>query len=507
MAEVGFIDTTLRDGQQSLWALNMRAEVMAPIAPLLDGAGFDAMEYWMPWIQLSKVARDLREDPWNWVRYSMPRLGKTPLRLHGHPGNAIARGFNNVPSAVTWLLVDKCVEYGIRHTRLSSAWNDAAEMEPRVRALEAAGVQSVANLIFSISPRHTDEYYEERAAAVAAIRPYRICFKDVGGLLTPDRAKVLIPKVLKAAGDVEVEYHAHCNNGMATACYLEAVDAGMRYLHTAVPPLADGSSNPSVFELARNLTERGHTPAVDLKDLGAVEKHLSFVARRDGLPTGQRPAHDEFLYRHQVPGGMISNLRHQLNLVGQLDRLTEVLAESANVRRDFGYPIMVTPLSQFVGVQAAINVVTGKRYETPTDEVIQYALGHWGAEAPAVMDSAVREKILDRPRAQELAEVRRPEPTLEEVRESYPGLSDEELILRIYAGDDVDKLEQRPRPNNRLLGTSPLVDLVSGLSEGHRFRQVVVRKGGDVVRVQRSSAKVPSVRSSQTAEVKGAGRE
>ncbi|MBO0820138.1 MAG: hypothetical protein J2P26_04735 [Nocardiopsaceae bacterium] len=488
MAEVKFIDTTLRDGQQSLWALNMRAEVMTPIAPLLDRAGFDAMEYWMPWIQLSKVARDLREDPWNWVRYGIPKLGKTRLRLHGHPGNAIARGFNTVPSAVTWLLVDKCVEYGIRYTRLSSAWNDAAELEPRVRALEAAGIQSIVNLIFSVSPRHTDEYYEERAAAMAAIRPYRICFKDVGGLLIPERARVLIPKLLKAAGAVEVEYHAHCNNGMATVCYLEAVDAGMKYLHTAVPPLSDGSSLPSVFEVAGNLTERGHTPAVDLTDLPAVQKHLSFVARRDGLPVGQRPAHDEFLYRHQVPGGMISNLRHQLSLVGQLDRLPQVLEESARVREDFGYPIMVTPLSQFVGVQAAINVVTGERYGMATDEVIQYALGKWGAEAPALMDPAVREKILNRPRAEELARERPPERTLEEVRKAYPGLSDEDLILRVYAGDDVDKLERRPRPGSHLLGSSPLVDLVSGLATGHRFRQVTVRQGEDVIQVRRNSA-------------------
>jgi len=260
MTDVRFIDTTLRDGQQSLWALNMRTEVMTPIIGLLDSADFDAMEFWMPWIQIGKVARDLRENPWDWPRYGTPLARKTRLRLHGSPRNAISRGFDTVPKEITRLLVRKCVDYGIRYTRLSSPWNDAAEIEPQIRELERDGVECIANLIYSVSPRHTDEYYEERAASMAALRPYRICFKDVGGLLTPERAKVLIPKILRKTGDVDVEYHAHCNNGLATLCYLDAVDAGIRFLHTAIPPLADGSSNPSLFEVATNLTERGHTP-------------------------------------------------------------------------------------------------------------------------------------------------------------------------------------------------------------------------------------------------------
>jgi len=441
----------------------------------------------MPWIQIGKVARDLRENPWDWPRYGTPLARKTRLRLHGSPRNAISRGFDTVPKEITRLLVRKCVDYGIRYTRLSSPWNDAAEIEPQIRELERDGVECIANLIYSVSPRHTDEYYEERAASMAALRPYRICFKDVGGLLTPERAKVLIPKILRKTGDVDVEYHAHCNNGLATLCYLDAVDAGIRFLHTAIPPLADGSSNPSLFEVATNLTERGHTPMVDQTGLAKVSRHLTFVARRDGLPVGARPPHDERLLKHQVPGGMISNLRHQLDKVGQSSRMPEVLEETGRVRADFGYPIMVTPLSQFVGVQASMNVITGQRYSVVSDEVIQYALGLWGQEAPAGDGS--RGARPDPGPAPEPRSCVGPSPRRSRWRRSARNSAPDCRMRSSSCGctrlDDADKLERRGKPDGPLLGESPLVDLVSGLAAAKNYRQIVVRKGAAHVGVSR----------------------
>jgi oxaloacetate decarboxylase alpha subunit len=180
---------------------------------------------------------------------------------------------------------------------------------------------------------------------------------------------------------------------------------------------------------------------INEEEIKPVEEHFTAVAKRDGLAIGKPFAYDEAQYLHQVPGGVISNLRHQLRLVGKDDKLPATLEETACVRADFGYPIMVTPLSQFVVSQAAINVLVGERYKEVTDQVIQYALGHWGKEAPALMDAGVKDKILSRARAKEWERWQPPNLSLHEVRNKFggPSLSDEELLLRVYAGADAVK--------------------------------------------------------------------
>ncbi len=196
---------------------------------------------------------------------------------------------------------------------------------------------------------------------------------------------------------------------------------GVRIVHTAIPPLANGSSQPSVFNVVGNLRALGYKPLVNLDALPPVREHFSWIAKREGLPVGAPREFDQAWYGHQVPGGMISNLRHQLKLMGKEEKLQEVLEETAQVRAELGYPIMVTPFAQFVGSQAAINVILGERYKEVTDPVIQYALGLWGKEGSDHMDAAVKAKILDRPRAREIEKIEYPEPTLEEVRKQYGG--------------------------------------------------------------------------------------
>src|SRR5947208_6357747 len=277
-------------------------------------------------------------------------------------------------------------------------------------------METIVNLIYSVSPRHTDQYYAERARQAVAIRPHRICFKDVGGLLTPERVRTLIPVILENAGDVPVEFHGHCNNGLGPLCYLEAVKLGIQTLHTAVPPLANGSSQPSIFNIAKNLRALGYTPIINEEELKPVEEHFTAVAKRDGFPIGTPLAYDQSHYLHQVPGGMISNLRHQLRVVVMEDKVQAILDEAARVRAEFGYPIMVTPLSQFVGSQAAINVIVGERYKQVTDQTIEYAMGIWGKEGAACMDPNVKEKILNRRRAKEIAERPHPREYLQALR-------------------------------------------------------------------------------------------
>ena len=479
MSEIHFIDTTLRDGQQSLWALNMRTSAMLGIAEQMDKCGYESIEFFLS-MMFKKYAREHKENAWEWLRQGTKLFKRTRLRYHG----GMHGGFEKIPTCIMRLLMERVLSYGITLTRTSNCWNDYTLFKHEVDAMRQLGIDCVANLIYSVSPRHTDEYYAERARQAAAMKPYRVCFKDVGGLLTPERARTLIPIVQKNVGAVPLEFHAHCNNSLAPLNYMEAIKLGLTTLHTGISPLANGSAQPSILNVAKNARALGHTPLINEAEVGPVTEHFTAVAERDGLPIGKPFEYDENLYRHQVPGGMISNLKHQLKLVGMEDTIDATLEEAARVRAEFGYPIMVTPLSQFVGSQAAINVITRERYREVTDQTIQYALGIWGKEGAELMEPQVKDKILSRPRAKKWDNWTPPDPSLKEVREKFggPGVSDEELILRFYAGPDAaDEVLKKGAPQATLDANQPLTKLVQELSARNDLSYVRVEKAGFVV--------------------------
>ena len=476
MSEIHFIDTTLRDGNQSLWAMNMPIGAMLSSAEQIDRAGFESAEFFVN-VMFRKYVHDNKENAWDWIRLGSKKFTQTRLRYHGGMHSA----FEKTPSCILKLLALRMVSYGITLTRTSNPWNDFESFKlQELDELTAIGMETVANLIYSVSPRHSDQYFAQKAREAAAIKPYRICFKDVGGLLTPERTRTLIPIIQKNVGSIPLEFHAHCNSGQAPLCYLEAVKLGVHTLHTSVPPLANGSGQPSIFNIASNVRALGHTPCVDENALQPVRDHFMAVARKYGFPIGTPLEYDYSQYLHQIPGGMISNLRHQLKIVGMENKMAEVLEEAARVRADFGYPIMVTPLSQFVGSQAAINVIIGERYKEVVDQVIQYAHGIWGKEAVQVMDPGIRAKILDRPRAREWERWTPAEPSLAEVRRKFAaGISDEELILRIFAGDtQVDALQQAGRPREYLDGQGSLAKLIGNMSRGKDCSHVFISRPG-----------------------------
>jgi oxaloacetate decarboxylase alpha subunit len=377
-------------------------------------------------------------------------------------------------------MIERVVAHGITLTRSSDPWNDYEAISEEVAHLKKLGMEAVINIIYSVSPRHSDAYYAQKAREAAGIKPYRICFKDVAGLLTPERTRTLIPIIMENIGDVPLEFHAHCNNGLAPVNYVEAIKLGVKTLHTAIPPLANGSSQPSVFNLAMNAQSLGYKPLVNLAAVKPVEKHFTFVAKRERHPIGVPREYDHTQYLHQVPGGMISNLRHQLRSMGMEDKFQMTLEEAARVRSEFGYPIMVTPLAQFVGSQAAINVIVGDRYKEVTDQSIQYALGHWGKEGALLMDPNVKDKILSRPRAREWRAWTPSDLTLQEVRRKFggPAVSDEELILRVIAGETAVKAMLRAGPPKQYLDArQPLVRLISELAKRGDYRQIHIQKG------------------------------
>ena len=475
MNEVHFVDTTLRDGQLSLWALGMKTGAMLGAAEQMDRCGFESVEFF-GFAGFLKYVREHKENPFDWMRLGAQKFRRTRLRYHGGRSS----GFEKIPRSVRNLLIRCVAAHGITLTRSSDPWNDYDAAAIEIEELGRAGMQVVVNIIYSVSPRHTDEYYSRKARAAAAIKPYRICFKDVGGLLTPERTRTLIPLIQENIGDVPLEFHAHCNNGLAPFNYLEAVKLGVRVLHTAIPPLADGASQPSIFNVASNTRTLGYQPLVDLEMIKPVERHFTFIAKREGHPTGAPLEYNHSQYLHQVPGGMISNLRHQLQKLGMGERLPAVLDEAARVRAEFGYPIMVTPLAQFVGSQAAINIIQGERYKDVTDQTIQYALGHWGKEAPQVMDAEIKDKILSHPRAREWANWSPPNLSLDEVRRHYGGrgVPDEELVLRVIAGPTaVEEMLAAGAPRAYALCNQPLVSLIDELSRNKRVARVYIRKG------------------------------
>jgi oxaloacetate decarboxylase alpha subunit len=486
--EVRFVDTTLRDGQQSLWAGRMRAEAMLPTLDDLDHAGFEGIEFSVPTVQFPRAVKELKENPWDWLKLGTRRISRTPLRLHGSAKSA----FTEVPGSVQELFLEKLAALGITTTRTSDYWNDYSQLGKTVALMSQHGIRTVANLIYSVSPRHTVEYYARKTREAAAMKPFRICFKDVGGLLTPEAAREVMPVVVANAAGIPLEFHAHCSNGFGPYVTLIAVEHGIRIVHTAVPPLADGQSQPSVFDVVDNLRERGIAVALDAEPLQRVRDHLTRVAEVEGLPIGKPAQYEERAYRHQVPGGMISNLQFQLSQIGMADRLSGTVLEVERVRAELGFPIMVTPLAQFVGSQAALNVITGKRYEAVTDEVIKYSLGQFGAEAVEVMDPDVRQRILDRPRAEQLAERETSEPSLDEVRQRFGGsISDEDLVMCVLSGSGGVPTDLRPAPAADLSYADyrdahrPLLELLRKIADSGQVKRFEYSRGGTQVVAER----------------------
>ena len=482
MTEVYFQDTTIRDGAQSLWAYNIRTGMIAPICEHLDAAGFEAIELGGP-IEMPKCVKELREDPWERYRLVVPKFKRTPLRLiHG-----TRSGFAIYPDALHQLFDTCMANVGVKEVRISDSWNDARDWAWRVKQAKNAGLKPIINLIYTVSPRHTDEYYANKVRDAFALNVDRVIFKDPGGLLTPERTRTAVPAILKAAGGKIVELHTHCTTGLGVLCCLEAIKAGMHHINTAIPPLANGSGNPSIFSVAMNARALGFKTAINEEPLRRAAAFLSACARQENLPAGVTPEYDYSQYLHQIPGGMISNLRYQLGRVGMAHKLDETLAEAAQVRADFGYPIMVTPLSQFVGSQAAINVIVGERYKEVTDQSIEYAMGIWGKEGADLMDPDVKDKILKRSRAREIAERPHPSDSLEDLRKKYAadGASDEELLLRFFSSkEDVARM-RAAGPPRRYSASHPVVNLVEDLSKNGKRRSVTIQQANFRLRLEK----------------------
>jgi oxaloacetate decarboxylase alpha subunit len=489
--EIRFIDTTLRDGQLSLWASNMRTGMMVPIAELLERAGFEAIEV-MSSAFYKKCVRDLKEDPWERVRLLSRRIKKTPLRSIR---SRSMLAFQITPPAVADLWLERLAANGIAELRTSDPSNTPKYWRQAVDGAKRAGLRTILNIIYSISPRHTDDYFVERVREAAKLDVARICFKDPGGLLTPEATRRLVPLILREAKGKPVEFHTHCNTGLGSICCLEAIKLGITLINTAIPPLANGSSNPSLFNVAMNARALGYRTMVDEKAVKPVEAHFREIARKENWPVGRPLEYDAFHPLHQVPGGMISNFRFQLGNLGKLDKLPEVLEEVSRVRAEFGYPIMVTPYSQFFGVQAAINVIVGARYKEVTDEVLLYALGFWGDEEAGSIEDNLKDRLLSTPRARELAKLKTPDMSLQEFRAKFggAGVSDDDKLLNFFAGADaVAAMKTSGEPKATVPAAKPLLSLIEQITARRTNSQVYIKRNGMTLRMERRHGGAPA---------------
>ncbi len=489
MADIRFVDTTLRDGNSSVWGFRMSTGMILPIAEQMDAAGFEAFEA-DSYNTMKLRAMQQKEDPWARIRMLAKKVTRTPLMVI--LGTTFGTFTEPVPLAIARLRAERMAANGIKRAVMTGFMNDLSYLAPElVRYAHEAGMEVLFGLVFAESPRHTDEYYAAKTREAMKLKPDRLYLKDPIGLLTPERTRTVIPAILANCGNIPFELHSHCTTGLAPICYVEAIKLGVRVVHTAIPPLANSAAQPSIFNVARNAVHLGHTPTFNEPVVRQVSEHFYAAGRREGFPIGAPLEYDVAQQLHQVPGGVISNLRRQLGEIGVAHRLDEVLAETARIRQDLGYPIMYTPFSQIVVTQAAINVVLGERYQAVTDEMAKYALGYFGGEISSAVEPEVKEKILSGRRAKELAN-RPPEPTIQEIREKLggPGVSDDELLMRYMLGGKGHTAGLRSDIEEYRTG-SPLMTLIPQLLKNGRGRVEIQKKGMKLVLSRSGTLHVP----------------
>jgi oxaloacetate decarboxylase alpha subunit len=455
---VGLIDTTLRDGQQSLWATRMATAMMLPILPVMDEVGFASIEHFST-VHFDVCVRYLRESPWERMRLIRQHLRKTPIRMLGMSQFfSISRVLSD---DVVELFTRTCAKNGVDEFWITASMNDTRTAEVGIRTVKSLGLRIDGGIQFTVSPVHTDEFFVNVAREFVALGVDGIVIKDAGGLFTAERAKTLVPRIVEAAEGRPVITHSHCVTGMGPAANLEAVQQGVSAIWTCAAPLANGSSLPAGESMARHLRWMGYEVDVDLEAMARIAEFWSAVAERHAKPTGSPAEYDPSYYEHQMPGGMITNFKAQLGQLGLEHRLEDVLAEIPRVRKDLGYPNMQTPYSQFVATQALLNILHGP-YEVVPDEIRNLVLGFWG-RTPGPVDPDVLDKV---GKGAEPITVRPGEmvpPVLDRLRaEEGPFDSDEDLLLSIFFMPDIlrELREAGPMPTVDPLRFGSIVELV-----------------------------------------------
>jgi oxaloacetate decarboxylase alpha subunit len=421
---VGITETVFRDAHQSLWATRMKTEEMMAVAEAIDEVGYHSLEAWGG-ATFDSCLRFLKEDPWVRLRRLKAVIRKTPLQMLLRGQNIL--GYRHYPDEVVREFCHRAVDNGVEIIRIFDAVNDVRNMEVAIKASKEAGAHVQGTVVYTISPVHDIAAYLKLAKELKELGVDSICIKDMAGLLKPYVAEELISQ-LKQTVALPLQLHGHYTSGLASMTYLKAIEAGVDVVDTAISALALGTSQPPTESIVSALQDTPYDTGLDLAKLIPINQHFKEVKKN--YAATQAPMEvDTAVLSYQIPGGMISNLRNQLAGQNAASRYDDVLAEVPQVRKELGYPPLVTPTSQMVGTQSVLNVLTGKRYSVVPKEIRDYVKGMYG-RPPAPIDPEIQKLII----GDEAPITHRPaddlEPILDQARkEIMPYYQQEEDVL------------------------------------------------------------------------------
>ena len=416
--KVKICETILRDAHQSLIATRMSLEDMLPILPAMDEVGFYSCECWGG-ATFDACIRFLDEDPWERLRVIRRNMPKTKLQMLFRGQNML--GYRHYADDVVEYFVQKSVDNGIDIIRIFDALNDIRNLETAIRATKKSGAHMQAAISYTLSPVHSVEYFVNYAKQLEDAGADSICIKDMAALITPYTAYELVSE-LKKAVKIPIDLHTHYTSGLASMAEMKAIEAGVDIIDTAMSPLALGTSHPATESMVAALQGTEYDTGLDLKKLDVVRAHFAKLREKylaNGLLSTKVMGVDANTLVYQVPGGMLSNLVSQLKQAGKEDQFEDVLREVPNVRKDSGYPPLVTPTSQIVGTQAVFNVIMGERYKMVTKEFKGLVKGEYG-RTPAPIDPEFRKKILGDEEPIDCRPADLIPPELEKLRAEFP---------------------------------------------------------------------------------------
>ena len=428
MGKVGITETICRDAHQSLIATRMTTEEMLPALPLLDKAGYHALEVWGG-ATFDSCLRFLNEDPWERLRKIRAAAPNSKLQMLFRGQNIL--GYRHYADDIVEYFVQKSIANGIDIIRIFDALNDVRNLQTAINATKKEGGHVQAAISYTISPVHDNEYFVKLAKEFESCGADSICIKDMAGLLTPYTAYDLVKK-LKKAVKVPLELHTHYTSGVASMTYLKAIEAGIDVVDCSLSPLALGTSQPPTEPLVATLAGTEYDTGMKLDVLSEIAEYFKPLREKyleSGLLDTKVMGVDINTLKYQVPGGMLSNLVSQLKQQGKEDKLEEVLREVPEVRKDLGYLPLVTPTSQIVGTQAVLNVLMGERYKMVTKETKGICKGEYG-RTPVPIDEEFRKKIIGNEKAITCRPADLIKPELDKVRkEAAEWIEQEEDVL------------------------------------------------------------------------------
>ena len=382
-------DVILRDAHQSLIATRMRTEDMLPICNKLDQVGYWSLEVWGG-ATFDACVRFLKEDPWERLRQLRAALPNTRLQMLLRGQNLL--GYRHYADDVVEAFVHKAAENGIDVFRVFDALNDLRNIETAMKAVKAAGKHAQGTICYTTSPVHTPELFVKQAKDIQAMGADSIAIKDMAGLLTPYATEELV-RAIKSEVDLPLVVHSHATSGLAAMCQLKAIEAGADRIDTAISSFAQGTSHPATESQVAALKGTGYDTGLDLELLSEIADYFREVRKKYHQFESEFTKEDVSVQINQVPGGMMSNLANQLKEQNALEKIRDVFNEIPKVRKDLGFPPLVTPTSQIVGTQAVYNVLSGQRYKTITNEVKRYLQGGYG-QPPAAVDNGLLKKAI-----------------------------------------------------------------------------------------------------------------